>query len=1295
MALTQGARNKIKSFVQAAKRLLMADFTSQLQEFYGIRPDGTTLMVEQLTSKEGAIIQTARLLRERKDYLANSIAGEHIEQEAVEQLVREQAFTILNRFAALRMAEERNIVRESIRKGYESEGFSVYDQLTGGAKTAEQFQRYSWYIKAVFDELSIDLPSVFSRYSPYALLFPTERVLLELLAIIDDEALCIYREEGQQPINLWKEDETIGWIFQYYNSREEISAMRDASGAPRNSRELAVRNQFFTPRYVVQFLVDNSLGRQWYEMTTGRTELVNQCQYMVKRPKEFFLAKGKLAPEIKEENVHYIEYRALKDPREILMLDPACGSMHFGLYCFDIFEQIYLEAWDHFPELMPDLREKYLRDDFVKQIPEMIIRYNIHGVDIAPRAIQIAGLSLWMRAQKSYDKLGLEPKDRPRISKSNLVVAEPMPGDAKLLSQFTQTLPGPIGKLVSVIWDKMKLAGETGLLLKIEEELKKEIEVTQKEWKRYKNGSPQTTLWSTSEDIKLAEKAAIYGDKNITEDFFHTAEEQVLNALKSFAENADGEDSFQRLLFAEDTTRGFAFIELCRKRYDVIVMNPPFGAGSISTENYYKSNYPDWGKNILCCFFSRMAEIAQINGNISAIFDRTVSVKSSYEKFRRNLLLGKIEYAADTGWGVLDANVETCAYVLSKNICEINALFFDLRESKDKSKYLSEMIIENKGVRRNSSNFQNLPNAIIGYFVKKSIIKLFGSFKNIRQVGLQARDGHTLDSFQHNRVYWEVKENSDKFSLMYNGGKYSLFYYPYRDLCMYGKDGRLIKENKRTILRNLAYHHEPGIGYGKRGDYFDAHILKKGVVFTKEGQAINQISTDNSKLLISFLNSSLVQYILSLYAGQHKASGYLNLLPLPSHNTFPKISLLIDLKRESFIIDETCLETNLLISELAGIDLKQALMQYVLKIEAKNIEYKNLVNENDIFWLEQCEIPEDLSEEISNFSRNRPKENLYSLESELTSDSKFHNFIASEIIQNLVGVVFGRWDLKTNTGIKDRSDSTTIFDKLDLLPNILLKKNKVSDFNDGIAFLSQELLIKKLSDYVSYCWPKPNSVNELEQFLEGSLEDFFEATNGFFDFHLMRYTKSRRVAPIYWQLSTISNSYTVWVYYPKLNENTLFQIVNDLVEPKIDEIQKEISVLELGDTTKELNDKKEFRDELEDFKNELLKVAQLPYKPNQDDGVLITAAPLYHLFRHTRWRRSTEDCWKKLEKGEYDWSHLSYGIWPKRVREKCKKDLSLAIAHGLEQICEVKPKETKKRVKKGVKIETQIKMDAK
>ena len=78
---------------------------------------------------------------------------------------------------------------------------------------------------------------------------------------------------------VWGEDETIGWVYQFFNSGEERRKMRDESQAPRNSRELAVRNQFFTPRYVVQFLVDNTLGRLWLEMQRGtNVTLTKLCE---------------------------------------------------------------------------------------------------------------------------------------------------------------------------------------------------------------------------------------------------------------------------------------------------------------------------------------------------------------------------------------------------------------------------------------------------------------------------------------------------------------------------------------------------------------------------------------------------------------------------------------------------------------------------------------------------------------------------------------------------------------------------------------------------------------------------------------------------------------------------------------------------------------------------------------------------------------------------------------------------------------------------------------------------------
>ena len=85
------------------------------------------------------------------------------------------------------------------------------------------------------------------------------------------------------------------------------------------------------------------------------------------------------------------------------------------------------------------------------------------------------------------------------------------------------------------------------------------------------------------------------------------------------------------------------------------------------------------------------------------------------------------------------------------------------------------------------------------------------------------------------------------------------------------------------------------------------------------------------------------------------------------------------------------------------------------------------------------------------------------------------------------------------------------------------------------------------------------------------------------------------------------------------------------------------------------------------FREELLRVAQLPYRPNLNDGVELTAAPLHNLFQHTPWQRHLKKRWEELEEGKYDWAHLALFIWPDRVKEACRNDKSIAIAHGMEE----------------------------
>ena len=280
MAFDRSTRNRLQRFVSEARSLLTEEFTRQLQQEYGMDPrTGEVSDLVKLDHLDDARLEKARLLGQIfAHYLESDKASSGAtRKDVLNRIVREQAFTILNRLAALRMAETRGLLIESVGHGYQAKGFQLYARLanTGLGETGDA---YRVYLFSVFDELSQDLPGLFDRYSPQGCLFPREAALLPLLALINDVNI--------DPI--WGEDETIGWIYQYFNPPEERKEMREASSAPRNSRELSVRNQFFTPRYVVEFLTDNTLGRIWYEMCKGSTILKEECRYLVRRPDRGF-----------------------------------------------------------------------------------------------------------------------------------------------------------------------------------------------------------------------------------------------------------------------------------------------------------------------------------------------------------------------------------------------------------------------------------------------------------------------------------------------------------------------------------------------------------------------------------------------------------------------------------------------------------------------------------------------------------------------------------------------------------------------------------------------------------------------------------------------------------------------------------------------------------------------------------------------------------------------------------------------------------------------------------------------
>jgi hypothetical protein len=102
-------------------------------------------------------------------------------------------------------------------------------------------------------------------------------------------------------------------------------------------------------------------------------------------------------------------------------------------------------------------------------------------------------------------------------------------------------------------------------------------------------------------------------------------------------------------------------------------------------------------------------------------------------------------------------------------------------------------------------------------------------------------------------------------------------------------------------------------------------------------------------------------------------------------------------------------------------------------------------------------------------------------------------------------------------------------------------------------------------------------------------------------------------------------------------------------------------------TKRELTRLTDLAAELETFRKDLLELAAF-WRPNLNDGVEISAAPLYALFGNRKWRDRLQGTWQKLQEGEYDWAHLAMSIWPGRVAPKCAEDRSLAIAHDIEKL---------------------------
>ncbi|HOQ48032.1 MAG TPA: hypothetical protein PK157_22180, partial [Bryobacteraceae bacterium] len=429
--MDQTVRNKLRETVLEARALLENAIREELQGRLGIYIANTKarrspgLVVEddaRMDHLEPEERETRKLLLDHLNVLQT---GGLAATSALDAFVREAAFTWLNRFVAFKMLEARNLIRETVTRLEDSNGFKIWLAEPGNETHLSDYEKgdlpqnsrgegprqraYRAFLLAQCRRLSEEVRVLFDPDALVSRFLPRPTVLRELANLLNAPELT----PAWQPGN----EETIGWVYQGFNSEELEQAFREVRVSKKKfeSRDIPAVTQLFTPRWIVRFLVENTLGRLWLEMHPD-SQLAFSLDYLVPLP-----TADRPPPTI-------------KSVKEITFLDPACGTMHFGLVAFDLFVAMYREEMQNagkpgWPQEPPVASEE--------QIPNAIIAHNIHGIDIDPRAVQLSALTLYLKAKT------LNPK--ARISESRLACANIHMLDGDNLKNFVEQMKlGPI-----------------------------------------------------------------------------------------------------------------------------------------------------------------------------------------------------------------------------------------------------------------------------------------------------------------------------------------------------------------------------------------------------------------------------------------------------------------------------------------------------------------------------------------------------------------------------------------------------------------------------------------------------------------------------------------------------------------------------------------------------------------------------------------------------------------------------------------------------------------------------------
>lgn len=378
-----------------------------------------------------------------------------INEKGYEQVIEEVAYTWFNRFMGLRFMEVNDYLPTGVRiLSSEDEGKTepdvlskindiedeldlnldyVYELQDKGTEQARE-ELYKYILIKQCNELGKIIPQMFEKIQDYTELLLSDNLLQEG-SVIRKMVTDIDEED-------WKEEvEIIGWMYQYYISEKKDEVFAALKKNVKITKEnIPAATQLFTPKWIVKYMVENSLGRLWLEGHPNE-ELQKEWKY--------YLEEAEQEPEVEEELKKIREEHSHLTPEDIKVLDPCMGSGHILVYAFDVLYQIYKEAG--YGE---------------REIPRKILQNNLYGLDIDDRAAQLASFALIMKA-RGYNRRLFREIEREELELNLCSIQESNGIGEEAIEYFAngnQQLKEDIEYLVTVFND----AKEYGSILEVE-----------------------------------------------------------------------------------------------------------------------------------------------------------------------------------------------------------------------------------------------------------------------------------------------------------------------------------------------------------------------------------------------------------------------------------------------------------------------------------------------------------------------------------------------------------------------------------------------------------------------------------------------------------------------------------------------------------------------------------------------------------------------------------------------------------------------------------------------------------